>query len=52
MGNNFPNFDTADTRLSSTNANDSDGIIQTTIGANDFIIVADERINTQEDGPQ
>ena len=50
--NNFPNVDTADTRLSSTNANDSDGIIQTTIGANDFIIVADERINTQEDGPQ
>ena len=50
--NSFPNVETADTRLSSTNANDSEGVLQTTIGANDFVIVADERINTQEDGPQ
>ncbi|MBK43685.1 MAG: hypothetical protein CMC83_07495 [Flavobacteriaceae bacterium] len=50
--NSFPNVDTADTRLSSTNANDSDGILQTTIGANDFVIIADERVKTQEDGPQ
>lgn len=50
--NSFPNVATADTRLSSTNANDSDGVIQTTIGANDFVIVADERIKTQADGPQ
>tara|TARA_B100001057_G_scaffold91069_1_gene87369 strand:+ start:1255 stop:6138 length:4884 start_codon:yes stop_codon:yes gene_type:complete len=49
---NFPNVETTNVRMSSTDRNDSDDVLQGRIGKNDFVVVAQERVQEQEDGPQ
>ena len=49
---NFPNVETSSTSLSSTDRNDSESDLRTRVGKNDFIVVAQERVQEQADGPQ
>ena len=49
---NFPNVETSNVRMSSTDRNDSEGVLRTRVGKNDFIVVAQERVQEQADGPQ
>ena len=38
--------------MSSTDRNDSESVLRTRVGKNDFIVVAQERVQEQADGPQ
>ena len=38
--------------MSSTDRNDSEDVLRGRIGKNDFVVVAQERVQEQEDGPQ
>ena len=49
---NFPNVETSNVRMSSTDRNDSESVLRTRVGKNDFIVVAQERVQEQADGPQ
>ena len=50
--NEFPNVATTKDTLYSSDENDSDNVLRTRVGENEFIVIATERDNTQEDGPQ
>ena len=46
---NFPNVETSNVRMSSTDRNDSESVLRTRVGKNDFIVVAQERVQEQAD---